>query len=253
MVNSSVDLNNGIRTQAVITDPTGFDERGTTVTAIAVKEFHASVIIRDNPIFDSRGNNALSVQKRQLTASETWGMNLPLGYTGPPFTDPEGPWFGLVWPYRDQYDYFNGPNDPQGDNVGIPFTDPPDVYGFLNINAVERGGPSDPVPPPGMGTEQWLTRGLTGNGADPQHPATYFAFDITALSGDPNRFVRMQILAASALVVTRNSQGGFGEMLIPVPDFTIFIQLPEPATALAAASMLSLLALRVRPRACSRR
>jgi hypothetical protein len=56
----------------------------------------------------------------------------------------------------------------------------------------------------------------------------------------------MQIIAASAIVVTRNTQGGFGEMLIPVPDFTVFIQLPEPAMALSASSLLGLLSLRPR-------
>jgi hypothetical protein len=253
MVNSSVDLNNGIRTQSVITNPTGFDERGTSVTAIAVKEFRSSIIIRDDVNPPIEGSNQLLVQKQTLTASEAWGLGLPNGYTQPPFTDPEGPWKGLIWPYRDQYDYFPGQFDPLGDDVGTPFTDPPDVYGFLGIEAIERGGPTDPVPPPGMGTPDWLNRGITGNGADPQHPATYFGFNISSLSGNPNRFVRMQILAASAVVVTRNSQGVYGELEVPVPDFTIFIQLPEPATALAAASVLSLLTLRVRPREFGRR
>ena len=56
------------------------------------------------------------------------------------------------------------------------------------------------------------------------------------VSGDPNRFVRLQIFNASAVVVVRNAQGGFFEMTVPVEDLrNVFIQLPEPAGAVVPA------------------
>lgn len=218
----------GVRAQAVIENTSTF---GAGPMGVAVKEFRGTIIVRDNvspP--DLRGAPALLVQKHQLTAQQAYGAGLPLGYTQPPFTDPEGPWFGLSWPYRDQYDYFND-GDPLADDVGTPFTDAPDVYGFVNVIGIARGGPTEPkIPAPGMNTPEWLNRGLTGNGLT--GPATYFNFDVIALSGQPDRFVRVRVVAASAIVVQKDANGVYSEVLIPVPDSgDFFIRLPEPASA----------------------
>ena len=62
----------GVRAQAVIKEATGFG--GGTFTAVAVKEFRALITIRDFEF-----NNALLVRKRQLPASDAWGLGRPLG------------------------------------------------------------------------------------------------------------------------------------------------------------------------------
>ncbi len=226
----TVSPDDGVRGQAVITDPTSFDLlRGVPVTAIAVKEFFSDITVRDQVITRGGQGNALLVQKHILTPAEAYGFGLNDGYKLPPTTDPQGPWQGLCWPYRDEYDYFNN-DDPLADDVGNPFADPP-IYGFSGIHAWERGGPTDPLFFPGSSAPSWLNRGLTGNGSDPAHPATYFALDIIALSGDPSRSVSIEITNASAIVVTRDANGNYDEMLVTVPNFTTLIQLPEPASA----------------------
>lgn len=224
----------GIRAQAVITDPTGLTGAG--FEAIAIKQITASLLIRDGVI-----QNGIAVNKRQLSAQQAYGLQLPLGYNQPPFTDPEGPWFGLTWPYRDQYDYFPGQFDPLADDVGIPFEDQPGVYGYVNIAGIARGGPTDEVPAPGSNAPEWLDRGVTGNGLD--GPATYFQFDIEPLSGPLDRFVRIQIFGASAIVVQRDkATGEYSELLVQIPDFTTDIPLPEPGIA-TTAGLLGMLML----------
>lgn len=236
----------GVRAQAVIENSSTF---GNAPLGVAVKEFRATIIVRDNVSPDRNGGPALLVQKKQLTAAEAYGLGRPNGYTQPPFTDPEGPWFGLTWPYRDQYDYFARPGDPLADDVGTPFSDSPDLYGFVNIVGIARGGPTEPeIPPPGNPSPDWLNRGVTGNGLE--GPATYFNFSITPLSGDPSRFVRVRIVAASAVVVQKDANGLYSEVTIPVPDSRdFFIQLPEPGSALIGLTGLGLTLARRRSRA----
>ena len=222
----------GVQAQAVIENTSTF---GDGPIGIAVKEFRGTIIIRDNvtpPPDLGNGGPALLVKKHTLTAQQTWGQGLPLGYSQPPFTDPEGAWQGLAWPYRDQYDYFAQPGNPLADDVGTPFSDEPDVYGFLNVTGIARGGPTEPnIPAPGQPTVNWLDRGLTGNGLD--GPATYFLFDMIPQSGQPDRFVRVRIIGASAVVVQKLGDV-YSEVTIPVPDSQdFFIQLPEPASAMA--------------------
>ena len=220
----------GVQAQAVIENTSTF---GNTFLGVAVKEFRGTIIVRDDvvPPPSGRGGPALQLTKKILTPAQTWGQGQSNGYTQPPFTDPEGPWQGLVWPYRDQYDYFAQPGDPLADNVGTPFSDSPDVYGFLNVAGIARGGPTEPeIPSPGMGTVAWLNRGLTGNGLD--GPATYFLFGATPLSGDPNRFIRVRVIDASAVIVQKDANGVYSEVTIPVPNSQdFFIQLPEPSAA----------------------
>jgi len=236
-VNSVVSTSpEGARAQAVITNPTGFDtEGGGTITAVAIKQVNAAIFVIDN-VFGDSGGSGLAVNKRMLTAAQAYGLDLPFGYNVPPTTDPTGPWFGLVWPYRDQYDYFNGPFDPLGDDVGTPFTIAPNIYGFLDVDAIARGGPTDPTP--AGGDVGLLLRGITGNGLS--GPATYFAFDIMPLSGDPNRFVTVRILSATARVVVQNQAGAYSEIQVQIPAYETLIQLPEPASALALCALCSL-------------
>jgi hypothetical protein len=221
-----------LRTQAVITEPSGF---GSQNTAVAIKEIRALIRVRDGQI-----NNGLLFRKRQLTPAEAFGQGLPFGEIKPPTTDPEGPWFGLVWPFRDQYDYFPEKGDPLGDDVGQRFQDGP-LYGFSNIVGLVRGGPTDPEPAgPGL---QRLQRGITGNGL--QGPATYFQFDVIPIVGPFDRRIQIEIVSASAVVVQRSSTGVFSEITVPIADFSISHQLPEPAVATTGA-LLGLLALRRR-------
>jgi hypothetical protein len=191
-VNSTItDTGDSVRAQAVITNPTGIDgERGGTITAVAIKEIHAAVFVIDNDFGGRDVGNALSVNKRQWSAQGAYGLGLPFGYTDPPATDPLGPWFGLSWPYRDQYDYFPDFGDPLADDVGTAFTIQPNIYGFLDVDGIARGGPTDPSP--AGGDPNLLLRGLTGNGLT--GPATYFAFELDPLFGDPGRLVKLQIL-----------------------------------------------------------
>ncbi|MCS7032613.1 MAG: hypothetical protein NZ561_01305 [Phycisphaerae bacterium] len=212
----------GVRMQAVIKDPTTFNDAlgSGTLTAVAIKEVHSAVFIIDSL------DKALRVEKRRLTPAQTYGLGLPFGETEPPLTDPDGPWFGLVWPFRDQYDYFPGPFDPLGDEVGTPVNPSPNVYGFVDIDGIVRGGPTDPTPA-GASINR-LMRGLTGNGLT--GPATYFQMDIEPLSGDAERFITIQILSATARVVVQNSQGAFSEIQVNVPPLVRQLQLPEPAT-----------------------
>jgi hypothetical protein len=216
----------GVRTQAVITESSGFG--GGELRAVAIKEIHSAIFIVDEAI--SRGGNALSVTKRQLTPSQAYGADLPGGYNEPPTTDPEGPWQGLVWPYRDQYDYFPNQFDPLADDVGTAFTIPPNVYGFVDVDAIARGGPTDPEP--AGGDVDRLLRGLTGNGLT--GPATYFAFDVQPLSGQLDRFITVRVISTTARVVVQDDFGAYSEILVQVPDFETVIQLPEP-TAVAGA------------------
>jgi hypothetical protein len=225
----------GIRAQAVIKEATGFG--GPTQTAVSIKEFRALISIRDGEF-----SNALLVRKRNLPASDAWGQGRPQGYQQPPFTDPEGPWQGLVWPFRDQYDYFPDKGDPLADDVGIFFQDGP-LYGFRDIEGIARGGPTDEVPPPGMNTPQWLERGIPGNGLD--LPATYFSFDVIPLFGPATRSVEISITAASAVVVQKSNTGVYSEIVVPVPNYTTTIRLPEPGAATVLA-LISLVALRRR-------
>jgi hypothetical protein len=256
MVTSGVSLVDGVRAQATITNATGLGEQG-VLNAIAIKEIQASILIRDlGPIFgDSQEGTlggALTVAKRQLSAFQAYGAGDPQGWPQPPITDPSGPWFGLVWPYRDQYDYFPAQFDPLGDDVGIPFFDDPDVYGFINIDGIARGGPTDPVSFPDQGggpsSPEWLLRGVTGNGLT--GPASYFAFDISSnLQGTLDHLVRLRIFAAQAIVVVQEGgpTGPYSEILVPIPDFEITF--PEPATALLAApALVSILGIRARRR-----
>ena len=224
----------GVQAQAVIENVSTFGEEP---IGIAIKEFRGTIIIRDNvsPPSSRGGGPALSVTKHILTAQQAYGAGLPLGYAQPPFTDPEGPWQGLNWPYRDQYDYFNQGN-PLADDVGTPFSDVPDVYGFLNVTGIARGGPTEPnIPAPGQPTPAWLDRGLTGNGLS--GPATYFSFDLIPLSGPGDRYVRVRIIGASAVVVQKLGDV-YSEVTIPVPDSgDFFIQLPEPASAMTLGAL----------------
>lgn len=217
-VNSDLANADGLIPQAIITNPTGRDNQ----TAVAIKEVTASILIRDDSI-----PNGIQVQKHNLSRFEAYGFGDPLGHKNPPTTDPEGPWFGLVWPYRDQYDYFPQPNQPLGDDVGTFFQDQPGVYGFVNIAGIARGGPTDPE---GGGADpSFLDRGITGNGL--HGPASYFKFDIIPLLGPFDRSVRVQIFAAEAVVVQKdNTTGAYSEIHVPIPDFVTTIQLPEPAS-----------------------
>jgi hypothetical protein len=239
----------GIRAQAIITDDTTF---GDGVRAIAIKEISASMLVRDSFTGGDGGEPPLSVFKRQLDASQAYGQGLPQGWQNhPPDTDQQGPWQGLVWPYRDQYDHLPDEFDPLGDDVGTEFTDPPDVYGFVNINGISRGGPTDPIEHFGFptNTPQWLNRGITGNGHPEFGPASYFLFDITARPDTPqDRTVRIQIFAASCIVVTFDqSSGQYGEQLVQIPDKTFFYTLPEPTGAAATAiGLVAVLAKRRR-------
>jgi hypothetical protein len=224
----------GIRAQAVIKEAT---DGGSTQVAQSIKAIDASILIRDGQI-----ENGLLLRKKQLSATEAYGQGLPLGYQQPPFTDPEGPWFGLTWPYRDQYDYFNRPTDPLGDDVGFVFDDQPGVYGIVDIRALARGGPTDEVPPPGQNTPQWLTRGIPGNGLE--NPATYMQFEIVPLLGPLDREITLRIFGASAIVVQRDSQtGNYSEIRVPIPDFETTIRLPEPSVG-AVLALSAITALR---------
>ncbi|GEM_PF-1654512 len=225
-VNTRVTTDNGVRAQAVITEASGF---GAGISAIAIKEIHSAIFVIDEALNRGPdGGPGLLVSKRMLTAQEAYGAGLPLGYDNPPTTDPAGPWFGLVWPFRDQYDYFPDPFDPLADDVGTAFTIQPNVYGFIDVDGIVRGGPTDSVPA-GGGLDR-LQRGITGNGLD--GPATYFAFDILALSGPADRFVTVQVLSTTARVVVRDNQTGlFDEVVVNVPAFETVIQLPEPGVA----------------------
>jgi hypothetical protein len=242
-VNSTVSLAEGVRAQAVITNPSGFGESGDTLTAIAIKEINVSILLRDlGPTPD--GGGALSVTKRPLTAFQAYGQGDPRGWPTPPITNPQGPWQGLMWPYRDQYDYFPDEFDPLGNDVGIPFFDEPDVYGFINIAGISRGGPTDPVGFPdggGPGTPDWLNRGVTGNGLN--GPASYFAFDLANAFDGSTHLVRLRIFAAQAIVVVQDQTGAYSEILVPIPDFEITF--PEPGFATAGlAGAMSLLTRR---------
>jgi hypothetical protein len=234
-VGSDFSAGDGLRAQAVITDPTSRAGQ----MAVSIKEVHASILIRDDNI-----PNGIQVVKHNLTRFQAYGFGDPLGHTNPPITDPEGPWQGLVWPYRDQYDYFPQPNQPLGDDVGQPFQDQPGVYGFVNIAGIARGGPTDPD---GGGSDPaLLTRGITGNGLT--GPASYFLFDIIPLVGPFDRTLRIQIFAADAIVVQRDlSTGAYSELKVQIPDFVTTYQLPEPTIGLfASCSTLLLLPRRRR-------
>lgn len=220
---------NGLRAQAVITDPTGLG--GTT--AIAIKEIRSAIFVIDSlvPSFNERGEaieggSPLFVGKRQLTPSQAYGLDEPFGYPVPPTTDPTGPWFGLVWPYRDQYDYFPDTFDPLADDVGTPFSIPPNVYGFVDVDGIARGGPTDPIP--AGGDPNLLLRGITGNGLT--GPATYFLFDVIPNFGPADRFVTVQIISTTATVVVQDAAGNYSEIVVPVLPFETQIQLPEPAS-----------------------
>jgi len=236
VTSTATSTTDGVRAQAVITNPTG---RGgpdsDPVQAVSIIQMNCAILIRDGNI-----SNGIMLVKHNLTPAQAWGSDQPFGHDGPPTTNPDGPWNGLVWPYRDQYDYFPQPGQPLGNDVGIPFSSDPGVYGFVNVNGIARGGPTDPSggsSDPGM-----LTRGVTGNGLT--GPATYFDFDIVPLSGDPNRSVTMTIFAASAVVVVQDTvTGTYSNMSVPVGDFTTTIALPEP-TALSILGIAGLALLR---------
>ena len=241
-VESTIDqVGSTVRTQGVIKNPTGLAGGGSTQFAVAIKEITGNLQVRDSLTV----GQGLDVTKRQLTPAQTWGQGAAQGYQQPPFTDPEGPWFGLVWPYRDQYDYFPGKGDPLGDDVGTFFEDGP-IYGFSNVIGHARGGPTDPVPPPGMNTPNWLNRGITGNGLE--GPATYFMFDVVPVFGPPTRDVTIRVFNASAVVVQRDNFGNYSEIVVPIPNFETTIRLPEPATAMLGAIGACALALRPRRR-----
>jgi hypothetical protein len=235
-VNSTISFEDGVRVQAVIVDSTGLSgsrggDGGGSFTAIAIKEVHATTLIRDEAAI----NLGLAVRKRQLNAAETWGQGHPLGYTFPPPTDPEGPWQGLVWPYRDQYDYFPDKGDPLGDDVGTFSRDGP-IYLFNNIAGIARGGPTDPEA--GGADPNRLQRGITGNGLS--GPATYFWMQIDPLLGDPKRFVQLEILNARAVVVQRDLiSGAYSEINVSIPNFSTRFQLPEPTGALSVALVIA--------------
>lgn len=233
-VNSTVSLAEGVRAQAVITNATGFGESGDTLTAIAIKEITASILLRDlGPGITGGGGGALNVFKQNLTGLQTYGQGDPRGWPTPPLTAPSPPWQGLMWPYRDQYDYFPDEFDPLGNDVGIQFFDEPDVYGFINIAGIARGGPTDPVGFPdggGPSSADWLNRGLTGNGLT--GPASYFAFEVDDALDSTSHFVRLRIFAAQAIVVVQDQLGNYSEILVPIPDYEITF--PEPGAASAA-------------------
>ena len=232
-VNSDLSAGDGLRAQGLITNPTGKDN----FRAISIKQITASILIRDDNI-----PNGIQVVKHDLSRFQAYGFGDPLGHEGPPITDPEGPWHGLVWPYRDQYDYFPQPNQPLGDDVGQPFQDQPGVYGFVNIAGIARGGPTDPNG--GGESPSLLQRGITGNGLS--GPASYFLFDIVPLVGPFDRSVRIQIFAADAIVVQQNiTTGAYSELHVQIPDFVTTYQLPEPTLGLAGSiGTLTLLARR---------
>jgi hypothetical protein len=226
---------NGVQAQAVLENSSTVGE---VPIGVAIKEFRGTIIIRDDvqPPID-RGGTALQVTKTQLNSQLAWGSGLPLGYDNPPPTDPGGPWQGMLWPFRDAYDYFNPGNLPLADDVGTFFHDSPDVYGFLNVTGIQRGGPTDPAGPPSQGGIAWVRdRGLNGTGVDDL--ATYFSFDVTPVSGDPNRYIRVRVIGASAVIV-QEINGVFSEVTVPVPDSEdFFIQLPEPSSAMIVLSGL---------------
>ncbi len=244
-VRTTIALDDGVRLQAVIEEQTGVQTaRGATTFARSIKEVHAAMLIRDASI-----QNGLVLQKRQLTPAQAYGQGLPFGYSKPPTTDPQGPWVGLVWPFRDQYDYFPNEFDPLADDVGAFFESQPGVYGFVDIDGIARGGPTDPEP--AGGSPNLLTRGVTGNGLDPKvpqpginpGPATYFQFELIPLIGPFNRFVTLQVFGARAVIVQQEgTTGPYSEIIVPIPDFETTIPLPEPgfATALLPLAFVAL-------------
>jgi hypothetical protein len=239
-VTSTVEFKEGVRAQAVIADATGILPAGgrAPFQAIAIKR-----VVADIAIIDGEISGGLQVRKRQLTPAEAWGSGLPFGYTFPPPTDPEGPWQGLVWPYRDQYDYFAGERDPLADDVGQFFQEGA-LYGFNNVVGIARGGPTDEQGGPDPNR---LLRGITGNGLT--GPATYFMFDVDAVEGPPDRFITIEITNAQAVVVQRDQANGqYSELLVPIADYSARIQLPEPGGAAVVGLLLTLISARARRR-----
>jgi hypothetical protein len=63
------------------------------------------IIVQDTVAGGSR------VMRATLNAAQAWGAGNPNGFSGPPTENPNGPWLGLNFPFRD-YMNFNPTDDP---------------------------------------------------------------------------------------------------------------------------------------------
>lgn len=213
---------------------TGLDglggQRGETVVPLAIVNLKFEIRITDAQYFESY------VARSTLTDAEAWGKGLPNGYNTPPVTNPEGPWTGMHWGYRDAFDGGVVEGTPGGNDRargnGWEYVQDAHVSGISDIEA----------------TMDWqhygYDRGTPGNGVN--HRANIFSFEIVSKHHDTSRNVHIDVLPTSTADVLVDNNGHLEIVTVQVNGVSVDVTLPAPGTGVVFAGGLGLVARRRR-------
>lgn len=214
-------------------NPVGDPEPGGGQAPEAVLQITSALVEISDPL-----PNALAVTRGTLPAQRAYGLGLPNGYTAPPPNNPDGPWQGLMWPYRDFNDGYAGrvPAPPAGNDVGL-----------IDLSGASSG--------------RYFVRQMIGEMAyDINDPTTYrrgvfvgdtdevqfFKIELESLV-ETGREITVSLRAFSAVLLLRDESGRLFTQEFNAPDTTITLYIPSPSSAgLLALSCAGLAARRRR-------
>lgn len=171
---------------------------------------------------DPVANGAMLV-KTQLTAEEAWGAGLPNGHPAPPPNNMDGPWVGLMWPYRDFHDGYAGGTVglPPGNSVGT-LDESGAAAGRYEVRDIAGAMAYDRQSP------ETYMRGIPGNGANDF--VRFFSFDLIPTVDVP-RDVLVTLENLEVEVLVRDEMGDIFVERLRAPDVMTTVHIPAPGAA----------------------
>lgn len=193
------------------------------------------------------------VTKGALTDAEAYGAGRPNGYTGVGYA---GPYTGMMWPYRDAADFFDGSAAFNGNDIGtvqnlgaglFRIGTPGGPLGALQPMQGEAvGGPLETRPGAPLGLDRYQ-RGIPGNGV----AAGIGVFGIDLLIEDgQQRTVEVSFVGGTGTVSVLDTASGVRRLVnnVPIDPAPIRFTIPAPGAA-GTLALGGLLAARRRRRA----
>lgn len=176
-------------------------------------------------IVDSVPGAGLFITKSTLSAPLAFGGGQPNGYTGGGPRNPDGPWVGLTWPYRDFNDGYapvGTGTPPLGNDIGTISPPGPLNPGQYLVSGIAGAMAFSPTNP------NSYMRGIPGNGGNGF--ATYFSIDI----GSTNPLRRMVTVFLEDVEVRALIEDSDGRLITEnqrAPDISLSFEIPTPASA----------------------